>query len=114
MIVLTDRWSVYRDRYQWVLVETYQARPSKQYPEGREKTRESYHPWLDQALRWAADMDCENAPGLESVGEKYASLIDSFKATINKPDRSALEIHARCKDLENENANLREKLRAGK
>ena len=86
------------------------------------QTRESYHPRLDMAMRWAAERNCEDcstAPGwnwedctlLTDIGDRYNAIEEAFKAAINVPDRTAMELHARCKDLENTNADLRKQLR---
>ena len=110
MIKLTEKWSVYRDRYQWVLVETYVGKDRKGNPKEQEK--EHYFPWLSQALRRAADRDCENAVALSDIESRYNAMTEAFIANINHPDRSALELHARCKDLEGQVAGLQKQLRA--
>ena len=112
MIYITERWSVTRDSYQWVLLESYWTQATEENPLGTLATRRSYHPWLDQVMRYAAQKDCEGAEAFGDIEKRFKALTDAFAAAINKPDRSALELHARCKDLENINADLRKQLRA--
>lgn len=76
MIKVTDRWSVYRDKYQWVLVDTYAGKDKD--GNAKDHTRETYHPWLDYAMRSAADRDCEGAGVFSDIEKAYKNIQDSL------------------------------------
>ena len=105
MIQINDRWSVYRDKYQWVLIETYTGKDK----DGNTKThtRETYHPWLGMAMRWAAECDCEGADSFKSIEEAYEAISEAVRGR-----RSALEDH--LIDKVRELADTRDKLRRAK
>lgn len=102
MIKITDRWSVYRDPYQWVLVETYVGQDKDGHP--KTHSDKTYHPWLDTAMRYAADKDCENAKTLMDVSGAYLSLEHTLRDRVRAISRG-------YDDLQRELAEAKEQLR---
>lgn len=103
MIRITDRWSIYRDPQQWVLVETYTGKNKDGHP--KTHTRETFWPWLDQAMRYAADKDCEGAETLLAVAGAYMRLEHKLRDRVRALGRGYDELHSEL--LETRNA-LRE------
>lgn len=80
MIEITPQWSVYRDKYQWVLVESYEGKDGRGNPKTHK--RETYHPWLDHAMRYAADRSCEGAESLQAIAAVYQSLQEAVSGRV--------------------------------
>ena len=92
MIRITDRWAVHRDAQQWVLTETYNGEDKHGNP--KTHTRESYHPWLDVAIRYAADKDCEGAETLMAVSGAYLKLEHTLRDRVRALSRGYDELHS--------------------
>ena len=98
MIQITERWSVYRDEYQWVLVEHYEGKDK--HGEPKAKTRQTYYPWLDIALRYAADKDCEGADSLREVEKAYSRMVSPLRGRDSAYEREIKDLLAEIRRLE--------------
>ena len=114
MIAITERWSVFHDSYQWVLVESYPGKDKKGNP--KTQTKETYHPWLEQALRWAAERDCGDAKAFKDVQAAYMGLVHALEDRTRPLDKRATEAllelrqtKARLSDALSDNKRLRER-----
>jgi len=96
MIRITDRWSVYRDSMQWVLLETYMGKDKHGNPKVHQ--RETYHPWLEQALRSAADRDCEGAKSLWAVMASYLRVRYALKDAVSALERDYAKTYAELQE----------------
>ena len=71
---LNERWSLRRDRYQWILTEHVpgMSRPKDgSEPQPITTSRESYHGTLEQAMRWCLDRSLD---GCESAADLLACI----------------------------------------
>ena len=116
MIAITERWSVFHDSYQWVLVESCPGKDKKGNP--KTQTKETYHPWLEQAMRWAAERNCGDATAFRDVQAAYMGLVHALADHTRPLDRRATEAlyelretKARLSDALSEAKRLREKNR---
>lgn len=98
MIQITERWSVYRDPDQWVLVEHYEGKDK--HGEPKAKTRQTYHPWLDIALRYAADKDCEGSESLRDVEKAYSRMVSPLRGRDSAYEREIKDLLAEIRRLE--------------
>ena len=115
MIQITERWSVYRDEYQWVQVETYEGKTKKGKP--KTVTRKTYYPWMDQAMRYAAERSCEGADSLKEVERRYTAMLEAYTASVGDLERYIGSMYTELRDSRKalkraqvENRMLRKKL----
>ncbi len=103
MLKLNDRFSLRRDKYQWILTEykTGIARVGKNKGQTVTTKHEQYFPWLDQAIRRVAELDCQNATTLsaiedayKSAGERLAELAQGCEQSLRKADRGLYAVEA--------------------
>ena len=71
MIPINDRFSLRRDRQNWILVETYTGLDKDKKP--KTQKRETYHPWPDTALRHMCELQAQD---VNSITE-FIGLIES-------------------------------------
>jgi hypothetical protein len=109
MIVINKKWSVSRDQWQWILHESITTRRKDGTP--KVKIRHRYYPWLDQAMRAAAEADCEGVKSFKEVEEAYLAMTDAFKDAVGARDRVPAEAHARLLDAQGEVKRLQAELK---
>ena len=78
MIKLTEQFSIYRDKYNWILVELVEGKDKHGNP--KTHPRETYHPWFDSAVRYAADHSCQGAKVFRDVEKRHHELETSIRA----------------------------------
>ncbi len=98
MIRLNDQWSFFRDPYQWILVEHYMGKDGKGNP--KEHTKETYHPWLDQAMRYAAAHSCQNAKTFKDIEKRYHELQEAITGCARALELEAHPVAERILELE--------------
>jgi len=120
MITLNERFSLHRDRYNWILVETYDGFEGKGDQRRLvKKTRESYHPWPDFALRWMCELQAQGAGSVREVIGLYTDAVELLKAEgvvtrglasqIARMDAQAREQAQKIKQLEKQLEKLNER-----
>ena len=65
MIKINEKFSCERDKYQWVLTETYLGKDKDGNPKAH--TRETYHPKLEQVFSHVIDKTCGDCESLEEM-----------------------------------------------
>jgi len=90
MIKINDKFSIERDKYQWLLIESKDGLSKKQEP--IVTTRVTYHGTLKQCCNEIAERmmgECESVQGIiDALGFFESTLIDLFQSEQNsKPDK---------------------------
>jgi len=98
MIRLSDKWSVERDKYQWVLHERIPAKKKDGTPCTKIKKR--YYPWMSQALVSAADKDCEAKTSLDGVVDSYIAMQDLIRLRTSDFDKEHAALRGEIAILE--------------
>lgn len=83
MIKINDKFSVERDKYQWLLIESKDGLSKKQEP--IVTTRTTYHGTLKQCCKEIAERmmgECESVQGIEALLESFETIIDDVLAKI--------------------------------
>ncbi len=83
MIKINDKFSVERDKYQWLLIESKDGLSKKQEP--IVTTRTTYHGTLKQCCNEIAERmmgECESVQGIETLLESIETIIDDVLAKI--------------------------------
>jgi hypothetical protein len=109
MIRLNDKWSVERDKYQWVLYERVPAKKKDGTPCTKIKKR--YYPWMSQALISVADKDCEAKTSLEGVADSYIAMQDLIRLRTSDFDKENALLRGKVALLEESLTNAKKELK---
>ena len=69
MIKLDDKFSIRRDRYQWILTQTYEGKDRKGNP--KKQSRENYFGKIDQVASYINNVLGEKCETLDELIELY-------------------------------------------
>lgn len=95
MIKINDTFSIYKDNYNWVLVEHTQGINIRTGKEG-EGQKKSFHPTFDQAMRHAAEQSSQDVESFEELEGRYLKLM----ADIKDLAVSVGEVVAECPEVD--------------
>ena len=59
MLIINDKFKIDSDKYQFILIETYEGKDRDGYPKQHE--RMTYYPCLEQCLKAIRDEECKEA-----------------------------------------------------
>ena len=111
-IRINKKWSVKRDRYQWTL-EEHGVQIDRKTGEEKPKIKEWHFPWLDQAMNWAAERDCEGAEAFSDVQKAYIRLKYDLRDCVSVWGRVYGDIHSELLETRKRLRNAEMRLKEG-